>query len=1513
MTLANRLPLFVIFVCMLVFSPGWGQTKQASSAQDYVPPELQASDPQVKAYLEAVDESAKEGNYSDAFQQLQKALDHCTKKGFLADRALVEARLGTSYFVRGQIEDSKAKFLSAFADSVKTGNLVLQADTLVALSSMAQTSGNMSEAIDLATRALDLARRSRNLFIQSRVLGELGRLQLTVGKLVEARASVQEALRIDRLNQYKWEASHLLYLAWITYGDASGIDQAIQLASLARDLAIKYEDYMSFMQASMSLGRAYVQKGRLADGIAIMERSRDGLSEDGKSLFPRPASYRAAMSLPYLRIAFLEAMALAYQAGRRPDDGIKSWTELYEIAKTAKFNMAAAEAAHGIADLYQTKKAFAKSISYYSLAADGWAKVGNTARRIDALTSEAFMMSQQGEADKAIQVYVDVLPIIKATNNPSRQFLVDLAIAEIAQPRGDLDRTANVLQEAELLLSPDLTLADMEPRFIFGMYLHLAEMHLSKHEVLPHIIALEKAMNPANALGKVEARAAIAVEVNKTLEGMHAQDTANKAYAAGDLATALVYFELIEHIEQTHAMWNGKEGEYIKDLENPALKMVLNLPAKIVDQTNGATILEANLQKMGPIAQMARFPILTALSDHYMAQGRPDMVVKFSTLALPQLKLGEQDQPEVWDVQLSCKLALALLLQKDVNSAVQRIGPCLRSAKKFGNLDLLAMAHQTNVWILQAAGRQSESQESIAFLTQHLPDDPMHFVELAQLRTQQGDELEGIKAWRQALKLLEARGDPNRTAWAHLALGNFLGLATTKNDEEERNHLEAALLLYQRLDDADGAGRANTYLGRYFIRKNDSVRALGFFDMALKLLRRAKNQSFEAYTLSEIGNTYRSTGDSAKALDFYRQAGELYHTVNDLANEAFQLRYQAWALDDLHKPEDTFETTLRAKRVADASGAWSPRYWVRSYLAALYGRRGEYQSSIVALREARAISIAADQLLAPAWADLALAAYLVTVGEREEAVNALNQALPIFQQSKDFESEGNTYSEFMEIYGARESELRDFDKALLYYQSARRLAETHDPARAVSLNLDAVEVYWQQKRYKEAAVLGKEALEYYESKKDEWGQASALLSLAEIQRSAEEVQAAAASMKRAEPLIKRIGDFYMTGRFYYGEANQKKKEGNLPEAIKRYESVVGMLEQFKSTANPALRRKVSDTYGYIYDELIDAWYQLSAHEPQSKPVFADRALEQAELNKSRVFTTAWGRTFLDALRRRLPASLQERERTLTASQDALQLEMEQSISGQGLRPVKQVQENLKRLDGELAALKKDLGQASPAYAEVRYPRAVAIADLPVRAGETFIEFKMLEDSLLVWIITGQPAGPPQLAAFYKVAHPRVWFQERVLGIRSAFNRGYPDQFDAKVSEELFNAIFPEPYTQHLTSAQSVIIVPDDILFLLPFELLSPQASRSQFILLKTPTSYFPSAGALRLSRAIVPAKREWPAQFFGLADPITTSDDEQLRHRQHHLCGRIVGHATSGYQPFSEWRPTANQHRFASG
>src|SRR5258708_18409186 len=122
----RRLP--ALLACLfLAAAYSWSFAQEPSTLpKPYVPRELQASDPQVKAFLDASDKSAEDGNYSEAFQQLQKALDFCLKNRFLGDKALVEARMSVAYFLQGKLEDTKRLQLSSLSDSLKTGNMVLQ-------------------------------------------------------------------------------------------------------------------------------------------------------------------------------------------------------------------------------------------------------------------------------------------------------------------------------------------------------------------------------------------------------------------------------------------------------------------------------------------------------------------------------------------------------------------------------------------------------------------------------------------------------------------------------------------------------------------------------------------------------------------------------------------------------------------------------------------------------------------------------------------------------------------------------------------------------------------------------------------------------------------------------------------------------------------------------------------------------------------------------------------------------------------------------------------------------------------------------------------------------------------------------------------------------------------------------------------------------------------------------------------------------------------------------------------
>src|SRR5207245_1386213 len=227
-------------------------------------------------------------------------------------------------------------------------------------------------------------------------------------------------------------------------------------------------------------------------------------------------------------------------------------------------------------------------------------------------------------------------------------------------------------------------------------------------------------------------------------------------------------------------------------------------------------MLERNLEEMGPIAKNARLSILWALSNHYVLAQRPEMVVKFATAALPYLKLGEQDQPNSWDVELTCELAFSLMIQRDLDAAAEKAGLCLRSSKRLGDPRLLTLAHQTNVWVLQAMRKQSEAQESEQFLLQHSPEDPQHYVELAQLQAQQGNSSEAIQSWQRALQLFEVKKDLKGMASTHLSLASAMPLSTSSNNTDLRENLEQALTLYRQIGDGEGQVRASMFLGEFY-------------------------------------------------------------------------------------------------------------------------------------------------------------------------------------------------------------------------------------------------------------------------------------------------------------------------------------------------------------------------------------------------------------------------------------------------------------------------------------------------------------------------------------------------------------------------------------------------------------------------------------------------------------------------------------------------------------------------
>src|ERR1700677_1829506 len=602
------LALLVVYVFLLSpFGIAAAQTSPTAAPQRYVPSELQVTDPNVKAYLDSAEKSGKLGNDVECLTTLQKALELATKQKSLVDRGIVEESLAVYYFTQGKLEDSKTQCVYALSDGMAVSNTVLQADVLVALATLQQTSGHLNQAMKTVNQALDLSRKSKSLYLESRVLGELGRLQLLAGRQADARASIEEALQIDRVNGYSWEAGHLLYLAWVNAAE-SKVDKAIEFATSARDLAVKNENYLTFIQASEFLGQAYVHAGRTDEGIRMLQLARRRVSEQSKSLFQSPNEYSRAASRPYLKATFLESLGLAYEAASRPDEALKSWQEMYDAATASSSTLAIAESARHLADLYKVKKDFAKSVEYYALAAEASASAGNEQSRIEELTSGEVLLFQLGETEKALKFEEELLSSAKASQNPRSQFVDDLIIAELLDGTARADRVESALKDAESLVGPDVSVPGAEPSLVVEFYFRLADLYEKRPDSRQELIALEKAMTPAIALSAApgdtkngKPLASLVSQLEEKFAQNHVRDAAEKTYAAGNFADALIYFELLRYFDETEAIWNHKYEEYTKNLNSDNTNnRLLQISRSEESQEMISTVLAKKIEDMGP-------------------------------------------------------------------------------------------------------------------------------------------------------------------------------------------------------------------------------------------------------------------------------------------------------------------------------------------------------------------------------------------------------------------------------------------------------------------------------------------------------------------------------------------------------------------------------------------------------------------------------------------------------------------------------------------------------------------------------------------------------------------------------------------------------------------------------------------------------------------------------------------------------------------------------------------------
>ena len=1427
------------------------------------PQELQAVDPEIRSLLDQTSATCERSDPNEVVERLQKAVHIADVRGLIRDRALAEAILASAYIGQAKIDLAFSTFQKALQDAIDSKNAVLEADVLIALASEAQLKGNTDQAAVLISRALNLSEKSGSLYEKARALGELGKLQLSLGKPDDGGRLIDEALRIDKLNGYRFEAIHLVYRG--TYlGLAGKVDDALDSLAQAKTKAISFRDAYTFITAENTYAYGLIEKGRANEAIEDLTLLKEGKLSKFVPDAKEQACLASALELPVLHLTFLEGFANALDAAKQKDKELEVWLEAYSYSHDRGIPAGEAETAQKVAILSNQLKKTDDALKYFAIAADGYRQLQNESQLKEIQVAEALLLVNAGRAKEALPLLDQIAPYARAHHLRQQEFSTYLLEAEIYQPAGDLLHAREQLEKAQALVQPRPFDSEIDNHLVLEAYSRASDVYRGLQLPQKELIATEKAFVTARHLNDDKARSTLLTYLDQRLGELRAKELAKQDEQNGQLADSLIYSLII----------TTREGSPSKSEDDASSwNRALNLPTRIAQQPGGTQVLTQILDEIGPLLGLERIAVLDAISRSYLASNsEPALAEKF---ALESEKLVATSSGNLISVkaEIACELAIAYARQFKYPLARSRLADCLRLAGETDDKPTKTFAEAADVLVQLQLGDVAAARTSLDKLISGAPDNPELHVELAMSLASSKLYDEATSQLDFAVKKFVSMEDKKTSAGAYMRVAIALNSDNSaKGQELQLRYLKEGERIYRDLGDIPQEAAACNALGAYYAKLSKWRAAVEQFNSAYGLAQKASRDDLAALALAGLGNAYQVQKDYSKASDFHRRAAEAYSKVRFPLQQVISLESLAEDYEAMREPGEALASLLQAKAAAVQIPPLN-QYFLDYFLGEFYRRKGQFEKSLATFHDAIAVTSQAEDLEHCGYAHLGAAQLDGLIGSWEDAVGETQVALDLFQKLGNKQGQASAWATLTGIYSDRSSSLKDFDLARQCYAKAQEFGY------GKTLELDLLEVYLQTGEYGEAARIAAESVKSCVKTADLDCQAHGLLTLSEAKRQGGDTKAAREALNQARPMASKSPDLYLRGRLLYAEARQLTSEHKFDEALSTYKTLITLIETVKGSLDARDQKALSENYGYIYDELVSLLYTMSASNPGERLRHASEAFQYAEINKARQFAESWGRAFVDQMRGSLPPRLQESERMLFSKRDKLFAEVNApAFAGEPIDKNRKTAAaaELATAEGQIAVFVQELRKTAPQYAAVAYPETIQMTALPLKKGETLFEFKMTNDATYVWVVANRDGAANELVSFYRVPNTRAWFVDRVSLLRKPLNSGHPETINWKISEELFHAFFPTGISSLIAESQNIVFIPDDALFALPFELFSPNASKGDFVFLKAASTYYPSAVSFRLGRTAAHAST-WQEAFLGLADPITSPEDDRYQ------------------------------------
>ncbi|HLK67247.1 MAG TPA: CHAT domain-containing tetratricopeptide repeat protein [Bryobacteraceae bacterium] len=465
-----------------------------------------------------------------------------------------------------------------------------------------------------------------------------------------------------------------------------------------------------------------------------------------------------------------------------------------------------------------------------------------------------------------------------------------------------------------------------------------------------------------------------------------------------------------------------------------------------------------------------------------------------------------------------------------------------------------------------------------------------------------------------------------------------------------------------------------------------------------------------------------------------------------------------------------------------------------------------------------------------------------TMGDSARAADLIEKSLAIARELKDPSMEGPA----LFILGVLANEQQHYEAAIEHYNAALQMPGINEFTKGQILQ-GLGTAYCNLGKYERCIEIDRQQLESAMAAGNPLQIAWGYFKLAYPQTlSGDKEGAYESTVKALAHLRSTDHDPYDEWHFVAAVGQRLADLHRDREAIPYYREAIAIVERLRQGLVPTeegMAKAASAGFTKtLFDEAIALLYGQSPAE----------AFEVVELARARAFLSILAESKID-LRQGLSSSQRQQEKELFAK------------IAEATRTKKTA--DVDAAEAGLESLRLEIRRSNPRLAAIQYPKPLTLAQVQkdvLKPGVTLVEYSLGAQRSFVWAVSCDRVLSAALPPAAEIEKLVTAFRKSTSASVSSLTLSKAEDESAAISGQLYRVLV-QPVEAMLADSQSLIVIPDGVLYYVPFEALSPPG-RSAFLLERFPVSYAPSATSL----TAVDAPSSPSKQLLAFGDPLYT-------------------------------------------